>query len=149
MNIFLASDHRGFYLKEEMKDWLMSSGHQVVDCGNTTHDESDDYPDFAAAAAKQVAADTTSRGVVFCGSGAGVSVVVNKVKGVRGSIGIVREQVEAARGDDDLNMLVIAADFTQADRAKEMIEAFLNTEYKAEERHARRLEKIKQLENNL
>lgn len=146
MNIILATDHRGFYLKEELKDWLMGLGHDVLDVGNHEYDQEDDFPDFASQAGRKVVENVGSRGIVFCGSGAGVSVVVNKIAGVRGSIGMVAEQVQAARADDDINILVIAADYTQQDRAKEMIEAFLSTEFKAEERHLRRLEKIAILE---
>jgi ribose 5-phosphate isomerase B len=147
MNIVIAADHRGFHLKEDLKDWLQTLGHQVIDTGNHEYDENDDFPDFASKAAMQVAEDFDSRGIIFCGSGAGVSITANKIKGARACIGMTREQVESAKADDDLNVLVIAADYTGQDRVKEMIEVFLSTPFKGEERHLRRLQKIKDLEN--
>lgn len=147
MNIFIASDHRGFYMKEDLKDWLKLLGHEVTDVGNHEHDQSDDFPDFVSVAAQKVVKNPANRAIVFCGSGAGASMTANKVKGARASIGIVRKQVESARADDDLNILVIPADYTGMDRAKEMIEVFLSTDFKAEERHLRRLKKIEALEN--
>ncbi|NCN87653.1 MAG: RpiB/LacA/LacB family sugar-phosphate isomerase [Candidatus Pacebacteria bacterium] len=146
MKIFLGADHRGFYLKEDIKELLLKKGLEVVDVGNHEYDQSDDYPDFARNLADQVVEDVSSRGIVFCGSGAGVSITANKIGGARACIGLSREQVESARGDDDLNILVIAADYVNRDWVEEMIEVFLGTEFKGEERHLRRLEKIKQLE---
>ena len=146
MNIVIASDHRGFHLKEDLKDWLQTLGHHVIDSGNHEYDQSDDFVDFVSKAAFQVAQDFDSKGIVFCGSGAGASITANKIKGIRACIGMTREQVEAATADDDLNMLVIAADYLGQDRVKEMIEVFLSTEFKGEERHIRRLQKIKDLE---
>lgn len=146
MNIVIGADHRGFYLKQDLKDWLQTLGHKIIDVGNHEYDESDDFVDFASKAAFQVAEDFDSLGVVLCGSGAGVSITANKIKGIRACIGMTREQVESAKADDDLNILVIAADYTGQDRVKEMIEVFLSTEFKGEERHLRRLQKIKDLE---
>ncbi|MDH5533710.1 MAG: RpiB/LacA/LacB family sugar-phosphate isomerase [Candidatus Pacebacteria bacterium] len=146
MKIVIAADHRGFYLKEDLKEWLQKLGHQVIDSGNHEYDQTDDYVDFASKAALQVAEDFDIMGIFFCGSGAGVSITANKIKGIRACIGITREQVESAKADDDLNVLVIAADYTGQDRVKEMIEVFLSTPFKGEERHVRRLQKIKDLE---
>jgi len=134
-------------MKEDLSDWLKSLNHGVTDVGNHEYDQSDDFPDFVSVAAQKVTENSTNRGIVFCGSGAGASMTANKIKGVRASIGIVRKQVESARADDDLNILVIPADYTGLDRAKEMIEVFLSTQFKAEERHLRRLRKIEALEN--
>jgi ribose 5-phosphate isomerase B len=146
MKIFLGADHRGFHLKEEIKELLMKQGHEVVDAGNHEYDQNDDFPDFTSKVAQQVSEDDENRGIVFCGSGAGVSITANKVRGARACIGLSREQVESARGDDDLNILVIAADYINGDWVTEMIEVFLSTSFKGEERHLRRLEKIKELE---
>lgn len=148
MKIFLATDHRGFHLKEDVKEWLATMGHEIVDMGNHEYDQNDDFPDFVGPAATQVVADQ-ARGIIFCGSGAGAEIAANKIKGARAGLGLVKEQVMAARADDDLNILVIAADFVGKDRAQEMIEAFLQTEFKNEERFVRRLAKIKALESSL
>lgn len=148
MKIYVGADHRGFHLKEEIKELLLKQGREVVDVGNHEYDQGDDFPDFASSLAGQVVEDTQNRGILFCGSGAGVSVTANKFKGSRACIGLSPKQVQAARGDDDLNILVIAADFLNRDWVEEMVEVFLSTEFKGEERHMRRLEKIKQIEAN-
>lgn len=146
MKLFLGADHRGFYLKEDIKEILLKKGLEIIDVGNHEYDQNDDYPDFARNLAEQVVEDVSSQGVVFCGSGAGVSITANKIIGARACIGLSREQVESARGDDNLNILVVAADYTSRDRVEEMVEVFLSTDFKGEERHLRRLEKIKELE---
>lgn len=146
MKILLAGDHRGFKLKQAVLSWLQELDYQVVDLGNDRFDPSDDYPDFVSLAAREVAADPGVFGIVFCGSGAGANVVANKINGVRASLGWTKAQVEAARADDNLNVLVIAADFLTKEEVLVLIETFLQTKFKGEERHQRRLNKIVALE---
>jgi len=146
MVIYFGADHRGFNLKEILKKQLGGS-YEVVDLGNKNLDEGDDYPDFAAQVANQVSADpSNSKGVVICGSGAGVDVVANKFFGVRSVLGISPEQVKAARSDDDVNVLSIAANFTKDEEASAMLKVFLETEFSGEERYKRRLDKISEIE---
>jgi len=142
MNVFIGADHRGFELKEKIKPWLVALGHEVIDCGNTIYEKTDDYPDFSFAVADRVVGDARSRGIVICGSGVGVTIAANKVKGARCSTGISEEEVKLGREDDDLNMLAISANYTNEAKAKEMITAFLDTPFKGDERHTRRLHKI-------
>lgn len=146
MKVLLASDHRGFEQKKVISVWLRDDGYQVVDVGNDHYDPNDDYPDFVSLAAREVAADPGVFAVVFCGSGAGANIVANKVKGVRASLAWSKAQVEAARHDDDLNVLVIATDFVGPTETKELIEAFLQTKFGNEERYQRRINKIVALE---
>lgn len=146
MKIFLASDHRGFEQKEVAFRWLKEAGFEVEDLGNDHFDPQDDFVDFASLAAHEVVKNDSSRGVVFCGSGAGVNIAANKINGVRASLAWTPTQVEAARGDDDLNILVIAADFLEVETTLKLIEIFLQTKFKGEERHIRRLKKISSLE---
>lgn len=148
MTIYIGADHRGFELKNEIKDWLLSSGHQVEDVGPHDLVPRDDFVDYAAAVGKNVVNQPGSFGIVICGSGAGVDMAVNKIKGVRASIGFNLEQVKAARADDNLNVLALASDFTLPDDAQMMIETFLTTGFNPTDNHTRRIEKIENLENN-
>lgn len=148
MKIFLASDHRGFEQKTLVFSWLKEAGYEVQDCGNDHFDPNDDFVDFASVAAGEVVKHESHRGIIFCGSGAGVNIAANKIKGVRASLAWTPSQVEAARGDDDLNILVIATDFLEMDTTLKLVEVFLQTAFKGEERHVRRLGKILDLEKN-
>lgn len=144
--IYIGADHRGFQLKETLVSWLESEGYQIMDLGNHHLDVHDDYPDFAFAVAKKVATEPGLRGIVVCGSGIGVTVAANKVKGIRATVGTSPEEIARGREDDDINMLGLSADFVSVDQAKKMIEAFLNTHYSGEARHVRRLAKISNYE---
>lgn len=147
MKIYIGADHRGFQLKETLKSWLVSEGYDVVDCGNTVYDKGDDYPDFTFAVSDRVEAEQASRGIVFCGSGGGVIIAANKVRGIRAVLGVTAKDVVHNRDHNDANVLSIAADFTDVEKAKELVKAFLATPYKAEERMERRLKKIEERES--
>ncbi len=146
MKVYFGADHRGFNLKETLKKQA-GGNFEVVDLGNKVYDEGDDYPDFAALVAGRVGYDPiNSRGVLICGSGAGVDVTANKFAGVRSVLGISSEQVKAARSDDDVNVLSIAANFTKDEEASAMLKVFLETEFSGEERYKRRIKKISEIE---
>lgn len=147
MKIFLGADHRGFELKEKLKGWMEIEGYSFEDMGAHTLDPKDDYTVFAEKVASSVA-DTLGKGILLCGSGVGVDVVANKFDGVRSSIGKNEKQIAAGRADDDMNVLVIAADYTKEDEAKEMIKAFLSTKFSGKARHKRRLSEIEKIEMN-
>lgn len=142
MKIYIGADHRGFELKEKMKPWLTAQGHEVVDCGNTVLDPVDDYPDFAFAVAERVVGEPQSRGIVVCGSGVGVTVAANKIKGARSTTATSAIEVQRGREDDDINVLALSADYVGEVDAQKMITAFLSTGFKNDARHARRLNKI-------
>lgn len=142
MKIFVGADHRGFELKEKIKLWLAGQSHEVVDCGNTVYDKADDYPDFAFAVADAVVKEPGARGVVICGSGVGVTIAANKVRGARCSTATTALEVQRGREDDDLNILALSADYLKEDQVKTMITSFLSTPFKGDDRHARRLNKI-------
>ena len=146
MRIFIGADHRGFELKEHLKIWLQEEGYEVVDCGNDHYDPEDDFPDFSLAVAQKVQQDSSSRGIVVCGSGVGVNIAANKVKGIRASTGINVDEVRHARKHDDLNVLAISAEYSSFEQAQEMIIIFLTTPFQTEERFIRRLDKIKAYE---
>lgn len=148
MKIYLGSDHRGYKLKDKIRNWLISESYSVEDMGAYELNPNDDYTEFAQKVAVKVQEDKTALGILFCGSGVGVDIVANKFDGVRASIGINPEQVKAGRTDDDMNVLIIASDFIKKDEAKSMIKVFLETEYESLERRERRLEEIKNIEEN-
>ena len=148
MKIFVGADHRGFSLKESLKPWLVSLGHDVVDCGNDHEDSDDDFPDFSFAVADNVAKNSPARrglasfGIVICGSGAGVVIAANKVAGIRAALAYSPEEITRNRQHDDINVLALAADWTDEAKAKEIVTAFLTTAFLGEEKYVRRLKKI-------
>lgn len=146
MKIFLGADHRGFAVKEQLKDSLHQRGYTVIDCGNEAHDPDDDYPIFAHAVADNVAKQPNSRGIVLCGSGVGVTIVANKIDHVRCALGFEAQQVVNARQDDDINVLAIATDFTAHEHVEKLVEAFLKTRFGHSERAIRRIQQIDDIE---
>jgi len=146
MTIYIGADHRGFHLKEKLLEWLRAEGQEVVDSGNTIYDPNDDYPDFSIAVSKKVAADPGSRGLVICGSGGGVTIAANKVKGIRCTTAVHVADVKHNRMADDINVLALSADYTDFDEAKELVHAFIFVEFEAAERHVRRINKINAME---
>lgn len=148
MKIFLGADHRGYNLKEKIATWLFDWNYDFEDLGADHFDSDDDYPLFAERVASLVANEPSSCGILLCGSGVGVDATANKFDGIRASVGISPEQVRAGREDDDMNVLVIAADFTEESKAKEIVKSFLETRYINIEKHERRLDEIEKIEYN-
>lgn len=147
MIIYLGADHQGFEFKEKVKEFLTVKGYKVVDLGNDKYEEGDDYPDFAELVAEKVSEDSeNNRGILFCRSGAGMNIVANKFKNIRSVLGFDKEQARLSKNDDDTNILVIPTGFIPPDDAKEIIKVWLITNFSGEERHKRRLEKIKEIE---
>lgn len=147
MKIFLGADHRGFDLKEKLKEWLKNKGHSVEDFGAHRMDPADDYPDFAVSVARKVAEDPVEhRGILLCGSGAGMDVAANKIKGIRATVVWNTESAEHARSHDDVNVISIATDWTPPEQARQIVKTFLETPFSDEERHIRRLKKIEEIE---
>jgi ribose 5-phosphate isomerase B len=142
MTIYIGADHRGFHLKEKITLLLRDEGHDVHDCGDTVYDAEDDFPDFTFSVADKVMTDAGSRGIVICGSGGGVTIAANKVKGIRCATAVHVSDVKHNRESNDINVLSLSADFTDFDEAKELVRAFLHTEFGGEERCVRRLNKI-------
>lgn len=148
MLIYLAADHRGFRLKDSLKQYLKASGYEVIDVGNTELVEGDDYPDFAALAARKVSLDPeNAKAILICGSGVGMDIVANKFPHVRSVLAMNPDQAMASRNDDNTNVLTLAADFTEDEDAKRILGAWLPTQFSGEERHKRRLRKIEDIEN--
>jgi ribose 5-phosphate isomerase B len=143
MTLFIGSDHRGFSLKDTLKTWLMSEGHTVTDLSAGVIDSADDYPDIAFSVSDRVGATPGSFGILLCGSGGGVAIAANKVKGIRAAVGTHVADVVHNRDHNDINILAIASDFTSFDEAKPVIDAFLKTPFDiSQPRFQRRLAKI-------
>ena len=166
--IYLASDHAGFELKGKVKEVLERQGLGVEDCGAFEFNKDDDYPDFISKAATGVAKDLDNNvGIIFGGSGQAEMMVANKFKGIRcalfyGGVVAVRavdvtgresnnpfEMIKLTREHNDSNMLSIGVRFTTDEEALEVIKLWLDTPFPEDERHQRRIEKIKKLEESL
>lgn len=148
MTIFIGADHRGYKLKEKITKWLFEWKYEFEDLGAQSYNVKDDYTKYASEVASLVADNKKSLGVLLCGSGVGVEVVANKFDGIRASVGVDSKQVEAGRRDDNMNVLVIAADHTSEHKAREMLRTFLKTKFDRKVRHERRLADIKKIEEN-
>lgn len=144
MRIALAADHAGFHLKEQVRGWLTDSGHQVVDLG-TESEQPVDYPLVAAPAAQLVATGEANFGVLVCGSGVGVTIVANKVAGVRAVNAHSSDEAAMARRHNDANVLALAGGKLQPQQAAAIVETFLTTACEGG-RHQRRVEQITALE---
>ena len=139
----IASDHRGYILKEQIIDRLVDK-YDITDCG-TTSNESVDYPDYAFKLGNLVADKDVDFGIAICGSGIGISIACNKVKGVRCAKADNLEEVIATRNDNDSNIIAFGEKMP-LDKALELIEKFITTPASQEEKHKRRREKIKESE---
>ena len=146
MKIGIAADHGGFDLKNTIRQFLETKGFEVKDFGAHQLDNGDDYPDFVIPLAEAVAGKELDRGVAICGSGVGASVAANKVVGVRAAL--IHDHFSAHQGveDDDMNLICLGGRVTAFAAAEELIMAFLNAKYIGAERHKRRLQKVRDLE---
>ena len=142
MRIALASDHAGYKLKQELLSYL--SDFKVVDFG-TDSSQSMDYPDIGFAAAEAVAKGECDRGIAICGSGIGMSIVTNKVKGVRAALCTSETIARLSRQHNDTNILILPGRFISFEEAKKIVDTWLNTKFDGG-RHQRHLNKIKKYE---
>jgi len=145
MRIAIGADHAGFDLKESLVSYLRKEGHEVIDVGTRSLDPVD-YPDFAEAVGRAVLEGRADRGILVCGSGVGASVVANKLPGIRA--GLCHDTYSAHQGveHDDINVLVMGARVIGPELARELVRVFINAQFSGEERHVRRLNKVKAIE---
>jgi ribose 5-phosphate isomerase B len=146
MKIFIGADHRGFGLKNVLYKRLLAQGHIVTDCGPERLDPEDDYPDYAQKVAQGVAGQLDARGILICGSGVGMDVVANKVRGVRATVGYKAEEIAHGRARDNINVLALSADTLDPAQAEALCELFLMTPFGNAERDVRRQNKIAAIE---
>ena len=146
MKIVLGSDHAGFELKEHLRGFVESLGHEVLDVG-TNSTESVDYPDYAEKVALAVVGGEVNRGIMLCGSGVGASIAANKVPGVRAAN--CEDYYSAHQGveHDAMNVLVLGGRIVGQALAEDMVRAYIGAEYTGEERHERRLAKVRAIES--
>lgn len=145
MRIVMGADHAGFVLKQELAETLRKAGHEVLDVG-TDSTAPVDYPDSAEAVGRAVIEGRAERGVLVCGSGVGASVAANKLPGIRAAV--CHDVYSAHQGveHDDMNVLVLGGRIVGSALAAELVCAFVAARFTGEERHARRLAKVKALE---
>lgn len=141
MKIGIASDHRGYNLKEQIKN---VSNYEIIDYG-TNSTESCDYPDYAYKLSQGVLNNEVDFGIAICGSGIGISIACNKVKGIRCAKVSTPEEATYTRNDNDSN-IVAFSEQTDLETALQIIDKFINTPFSNEEKHLRRINKIKEIE---
>ena len=146
MKLAIGSDHGGFRLKEAIKTYLLAHDYEVTDFG-TESEDSCDYPDFALPVAEAVAKGEYDRGILICGTGIGIGIVANKVKGVRAALCHDTFSAEACRNHNDANILTMGERIVGEGLALKSVETFLNSDFEGG-RHQRRVDKIKALEEN-
>ncbi len=163
MEVYLGADHAGFKLKEQIKKYLKDSGYKIFDLGAKKFIKDDDYPDYARRVALKVApasyrtneassgsglqvALNGDFGILFCGSGQGVCIAANKVKGVRAVAISNPREAKITREHNDANVLCLSGWEISFDKAKKIIDTFLKTLFSKEKRHVRRVEKIQRME---
>ena len=146
MIIGIAADHGGFALKENIYDFLKQKGYTVTDFGAHKLDNTDDYPDLIIPLALGVASGKIDLGIAVCGSGVGAAIAANKIAGVRAAL--INDYFTAHQGveDDDMNLICLGGRVVGNRLAEDLISSFLNARFIGGERHLRRLEKIKALE---
>jgi ribose 5-phosphate isomerase B len=145
MKVVIGSDHAGFQLKNAMGDYLRAVGNEVMDIGAFNENPSD-YPDFAEAVGRAVLDGKAERGVLICGSGVGASVAANKLPGIRA--GMCHDTYSAHQGveHDNINVLVLGSRVVGVALAQDLVKTFMGARFSNEERHVRRLGKVKALE---
>ena len=147
MRIVLGADHAGFEMKQDAVTFVRTLGHEILDVGANTGTQPDDYPDFAEALGMAIRERKADRGILICGSGVGASVAANKIPGVRA--GLCHDCYSAHQGveHDDMNVLVMGSRIIGIELAHDLVKSFLRANFSGEERHVRRLEKVKKIEN--
>lgn len=145
MKIYLGADHGGFALKKTIFEWLKEKDLMVNDVGAEKLLMDDDFVDYGLDVAEMVVSEPGSKGILFCRNGFGMSIVANKVAGIRCGLGFDVEATKKGRSDDDINCLAIPADYLDEGKVKGIILAFLETEFSNEEKYKRRLYKMELL----
>ncbi len=145
MRIVLGSDHAGFEMKQKLIEYVRTLGYETLDVG-TDSTLPVDYPDFAEAVAEAVRNGEAERGILICGSGVGASIAANKLPGIRA--GLCHDCYSAHQGveHDEMNVVVLGSRVIGPELANDVVRSFLGAKFSGEERHVRRLEKIKNLE---
>jgi ribose 5-phosphate isomerase B len=142
MKIHLGCDHAGFELKEKVVVHLKNNGHEVIDHGAKSYDALDDYPVFCFLAAQAAAKDPNSLAIVIGGSGNGEQISANKIKGVRAALAWSTETAKLAREHNNANVMGLGGRMHSESESLAIIDAFIDTDFSNNERHARRINQI-------
>ena len=147
MRIAIGADHGGFDLKQEIAAYLRKQGHTVRDVG-AYDDQPSDYPDFALAVAEEILGKKAVRGILVCGSGVGACIAANKIPGIRASV--IHDTFSAHQGveDDAMNVLCLGARIIGPRLAEEVVAAFINARFSKAQRHRKRLQKVREIEDS-
>jgi ribose 5-phosphate isomerase B len=145
VKIYLGADHGGYELKNELREHLSKAGHDVEDLGADTLDPEDDYPRYAYNVATKVLGDDAGVGLLICRSGQGMAIAANRVRGIRAAIAWNKETAAHGRRDDNVNVLVLASDYTDREKSFEAVDAFLETGFSNNPKYQRRLDQIEEL----
>lgn len=145
MKVAIACDHGAYDYKEEVKEMLVKEGYEITDCG-TNGTESVDYPDMAKACADLVASGKVDRGIVMCGTGIGISIAANKIKGIRCALCTDVSMAKLTREHNDANILSMGQRTMGIETVKDVVHTFLETPFSQGERHKIRIQKIADLE---
>lgn len=146
MKVYIGADHAGFDAKEKIKPYLIKLKYKTIDLGNKKYNKNDDYPVYSYKVAKAVSKDKNSRGILICGSGQGVCIVANKVKGIRAALAEKIKDAYMSRKDDDCNIICLQGRYTSIEKAKKITKKFLETEFSAIKRYKRRINEINKIE---
>lgn len=145
MRIAVGSDHAGYAMKEHLASWLAESGHAVYDLGTHSTDPVD-YPDYAAAVGQAVLDGRADRGIIICGSGAGAAIAANKLQGIRAGVAHDGYSAHQMVEHDDVNVLCLGSRVIGQSLAEDLVKTFIEAKFSREDRHVRRLDKIRALE---
>lgn len=146
MKIGITNDHRGLVLKQTLTNYLENKGYNIIDYG-TDSDDSVDYPDYAFKLGKSLQTKEIDLGIAICGTGIGMDIALNKVKGIRCAKASNEEEAILARSHNDANALALSAKIS-SDIAKDIVDKFINTNFSNDKRHIERIQKIKEYEND-
>lgn len=146
MKIGITNDHRGLVLKQTLTNYLEKKGYNIIDYG-TDSDDSVDYPDYAFKLGKSLQTKDVDLGIAICGTGIGMDIALNKVKGIRCAKASNEEEAILARSHNDANALALSAKIS-SDIAKDIVDKFINTNFSNDKRHIERIQKIKEYEND-
>lgn len=147
MKIFIGADHAGFDLKEKIKKYLQKNKIFFEDVGAHKRNDNDDYPDYALKVAKKVSENKKALGILICGTGTGMAIAANKIRGIRAVSAKDAHSAGMARQDNDANVLGLQGKDFPYEEAEKIVAAWLKTPFSKKERHKRRLRKIKQIED--
>ena len=143
--IYIGSDHRGFEVKKKILEVLAEKEVLIRDVGNLKKEEDDDYVDYAIKLGTKVV-NEAALGILICGTGTGMVIAANKIKGVRAGFCFCPKQARLAVEDNNINVLCLSADLVEIDENIEIVRSFINSQFTAEDRHIRRINKIKKYE---